>query len=48
MNKSLVLSLSDAEWQDLYCILLDPDQAAALVFLERHFKDKMHQVLEGG
>jgi len=48
MNKSLALSLSDAEWQDLYRILLDHDQAAALAFLERHFKDRMHQLLEGG
>ena len=48
MNKSLALSLSDAERQDHYCILLDHDQAAALEFLERHFKDKMHQVLGGG
>ncbi len=43
-----MLSLSDAEWQELYRILLDRDENAALAFLDQHIKDKLLRMLEGG
>ena len=48
MKKALVVPLSDEELLDLYCILIDRDEAGALEFLNRHLRRKVVQALEGG
>ncbi len=48
MEKSIVLSLTDEELQDLYRVLIDQDAEGALCFLDRHLRKKVHQALEGG
>ena len=48
MKKSVVLSLTDEELQDLYRVLIDRDAEGALRFLDQHLRKKVHQALEGG
>lgn len=48
MERSIVLSLTDEELQDLYRILIDRDAAEALRFLDQHARKKVLQALEGG
>ncbi len=48
MKKSIVLSLTDEELQDLYRVLIDRDTEEALHFLDRHLRKRVHQALEGG
>ena len=48
MKKALVVPLSDEELLDLCRILIDHDEAGALVFLDQHLKKKGNQALEGG
>jgi len=48
MKKSVVLSLTDEELQDLYRVLIDRDAEGALRFLNQHLRNKVHQALEGG
>lgn len=48
MKKSIVLSLTDEELQDLYRVLIDRDAEEALRFLDQHLRRKVHQALEGG
>ncbi len=48
MLKPLVISLTEAEMQELYRVLLDEDQAAALTFLQRHVRSKLRELMEGG
>jgi hypothetical protein len=48
MKKSIVLSLTDEELQDLYRVLIDRDAEGALRFLDQHMRKKVHQALEGG
>ena len=45
---ALVVPLSEQELQELIRILLDRDERAALVFLEKHIKPAAHAVLDGG
>ena len=47
-RKSLVLVLEETELQELYRIILDDDEEAALLFLRKHLKGKVLQALEGG
>lgn len=48
MKKSITISLTDKELQDLYRVLIDRDAEEALRFLDRHLRKKVHQALEGG
>ena len=48
MPRALVVPLSEEEQQELLRILLDKDEPAALLFLQRHLKPALHQVREGG
>ena len=48
MKKSIVLSLTDEELQDLYRVLIDRDAEGALWFLDQHMRKKVLQALEGG
>jgi hypothetical protein len=48
MKKSIVLSLTNEELQDLYRVLIDRDAEGALRFLDRHLRKKVYQALEGG
>lgn len=48
MKKALTLILSDDELLELYRIVLDRDEAAALAFLDEHLKKQIAQALEGG
>jgi len=47
MNRTLTVSLSDAELFDLHRIILDRDQAGALAFLDRYLRKQATRVLEG-
>jgi len=47
-RKGLVLVLEEVELQELYRIILDEDEEAALLFLQKHLKGKILQALEGG
>ncbi len=48
MKKALTLILSDDELLDLYRIILDRDEPAALAFLDEHLKKQVARALEGG
>ncbi len=48
MKKSIVLTLTDEELQELYRVLIDHDADGALAFLDQHVRKKVHQALEGG
>jgi hypothetical protein len=48
MKKGLTLVLSDEELLDLCRILMDRDEAGALVFLDQHLKKPIRRTLEGG
>ena len=48
MEKSIVLSLTNEELQDLYRVLIDRDAEEALRFLDEHLRGQVHQALEGG
>jgi len=48
MKKGLMLLLSDGELLDLCRILMDRDEAGALVFLDQHLKKQIRRLLEGG
>jgi len=47
-QKGLALVLEEAELQELYRIILDGDEQAALLFLRRYLKGKVLRALEGG
>jgi hypothetical protein len=48
MKKVLVIPLSDTELQELYRILIDRDQDAALEFLDAYARAPLRRALEGG
>jgi hypothetical protein len=48
MKNAINLILEDQDVIELVRILLDDDAEGALVFLERHFKGKARDLLEGG
>ena len=48
MRKGILLSLDDEELQELYRIMVDDDQVAALQFLKRYLRQPVHEALEGG
>jgi hypothetical protein len=48
VKKALSVVLEDRELIELARILLDEDADAALAFLQRHFKGKARELLEGG
>lgn len=48
MRKGITLVLGDEEIQDLYRIILDDDQAAALRFVKEHLRRPVVGALEGG
>jgi hypothetical protein len=48
MKKSLQVILEDSDVIELMRILLDEDKEGALLFLQKHFKGKARDLLEGG
>ena len=48
MRKGLTLILDEGELQELYRILLDEDEAAALQFLKQYLHKPLAQALAGG
>jgi hypothetical protein len=48
MKKGVYLILDDEQVIELCRILLDDDAPASLVFLKRHLKGKVRDLLEGG
>ena len=48
MKKAATLVLDESEVIELIRILLDHDAEGALAFLERHFKGRARDLLEGG
>ena len=48
MNKAVTLVLENEELIELMRILMDDDADGALVFLKKHFKGKIRDLLEGG
>lgn len=48
MKKNLNLALDESEIIELCQILMDDDAEAALLFLKRHCKGKVKELLEGG
>jgi hypothetical protein len=48
MKKNLQVILDDADIIGLMQILLDEDKEGALLFLQKHFKGKARELLEGG
>ena len=47
-KRALLITLSEKELQELIRILLDRDEQAALVFLERYVRPAAHTALDGG
>ena len=47
-QKALTLVLEESQLQELFRIILDQDEEAALLFLRAHLQDKVRQALEGG
>jgi len=48
MKKALHLVLEEEDILELMRILIDNDAEGALAFLEKHFKGKARDLLEGG
>jgi hypothetical protein len=48
MNKTLQAALNDQDVIELMRILMDEDAEGALMFLQKHFKGKARELLEGG
>ncbi len=48
MKKSLNVVLEDEDIIELMRILMDSDAEGALAFLQKHFKGKARDLLEGG
>lgn len=48
MKRGLTLVLSDEEMLELCRVLMDRDEAGALVFVDRHLKRQVNQLLDGG
>lgn len=48
MKKALVIPLSEQELQEVYRILIDRDNDAALEFFVAHARAPLHRDLEGG
>jgi hypothetical protein len=48
MKKNLQVILEDKDIIELMQILLDEDEEGALLFLQKHFKGKARDLLEGG
>lgn len=48
MKKGVNLILEEPDLIELIRILLDDDAVGALVFLNKHFKGKARELLEGG
>jgi len=48
MKKALMIIPEDKDIIELMRILMDDDAVGALAFLQRHFKGKARDLLEGG
>lgn len=48
MKKVLQTMLEDSEIIELKRIIMDDDSQGALLFLQKHFKGKINELLEGG
>lgn len=48
MKKAIHLVLDEEDIIELMRILLDEDAEGALVYLKKHFKGKVRELLEGG
>jgi hypothetical protein len=46
--KPLVIPVTETDLQELYRVLLDEDEPAALAFLQKHLRGKLREVMEGG
>ncbi|NPV07399.1 MAG: hypothetical protein HPY83_05460 [Anaerolineae bacterium] len=47
-KRTLLISLTEKELQEVIRILLDKDEEAALEFVDKHVKPAVHRVLDGG
>ncbi len=45
---ALTMIVTDEQLQELYRIMIDGDEAAALVFLRVHLRSKVRDAMEGG
>ncbi len=45
---ALTMIVTDEQLQELYRILIDSDEAAALAFLHTHLRSKVREAMEGG
>jgi len=45
---ALMIIVTDEQLQDLYRVMVDGDEPAALAFLRGHLRSKVREAMEGG